>query len=247
MSTPVANGKPARLLPVPAFDPDLLPEALRPWAVDIAERMQCPLDFVAVAAMVVIAAVVGRRITEAELIKLLDVARRRPLVDAMTVYKGPRKGEQYAKLRPEVQRRLERLGQERELIYETLVLTGLRKGELASLTVGQLVFDADPAFVVLDAADEKNREGNSIPLRADLAADLRQWLADKATAFQEATSNARTVHFDQEPTRARNATRAKPRDLLGTSCGCRLSLRSWRLMPQFSRCRPGWSRFLIGT
>ena len=35
---------------------------------------------------------------------------------------------------------------------------------------------------MLDAADEKNREGSTIPLRADLAADLREWLADKATA-----------------------------------------------------------------
>ena len=125
-----------------------------------------------------------RSLTEDELRRLLDVARRRPLVDRITVYKGPRKGERYAKLRPEVRCRLERLGQERELIYKTLVLTGLRKGELASLTVGQLVFDANPPFLVLDAADEKNREGNSIPLRADLAADLRQWLADKAAGHQ---------------------------------------------------------------
>jgi integrase len=33
----------------------------------------------------------------------------------------------------------ERLGRERALIYKTLVLTGLRKGELASLTIGQLI------------------------------------------------------------------------------------------------------------
>jgi len=125
-----------------------------------------------------------RALTEDELRRLLDVARRRPLLDRITVYKGPRKGERYANLRPEVQSRLERLGQERELIYKTLVLTGLRKGELASLTVRQLVLDADPPFLVLDAADEKNREGNSIPLRADLAADLRQWLADKAAGHQ---------------------------------------------------------------
>lgn len=55
------DGRPA-LLPVPEFDPDLLPETLRPWCVDIAERMQCPLDFVAVSAMVTEAAVVGRRV-----------------------------------------------------------------------------------------------------------------------------------------------------------------------------------------
>jgi integrase len=68
---------------------------------------------------------------------------------------------------------LERLGRERALIYKTLVLTGLRKGELASLTVGQLELDGPMPFVVLEAADEKNRQGSTIPLRLDLANDLR--------------------------------------------------------------------------
>ncbi len=49
-------------LPVPAFDFNLLPEALRPWISDIAERMQCPPDFPAVGAMVSLSSVVGRRI-----------------------------------------------------------------------------------------------------------------------------------------------------------------------------------------
>ncbi len=70
------------------------------------------------------------------------------------------------------------------MIYKTLVLTGLRRGELASLTVGQLVLDTDPAFLVLAAADEKNRQGSNIPLRADLAADLRQWLAEREKTVQ---------------------------------------------------------------
>ena len=128
-----------------------------------------------------------RALTEAELVRLLDVARRRMVETRSTVFKGPRKGERYAKLRPEVQRRLERLGEERALIYKTLVLTGLRKGELASLTVGQLVLDAEPAYLVLNAANEKNREGSTIPLRSDLAADLRNWLASRLQAAQEAS------------------------------------------------------------
>ena len=133
-----------------------------------------------------------RALTEEELVKLLDVARRRPLEDRSTVYKGPRKGERYANLRPEVQRRLERLGRERELIYKALVLTGLRRGELASITVGQLDLDANPPFLVLDAADEKNREGSTLPLRAD----LRAWLADKAKAAQDAAGDVPTVLLD---------------------------------------------------
>ncbi len=123
----------------------------------------------------------------------------------MTVRRGKRKGEAVAKLPDETRRRLERLGRERALIYKTLVLTGLRKGELASLTVGQLVLDADPAFLVLDAADEKNREGSTIPLRADLAADLRQWLADKAKAATGSRQDAPTVRFDPEAAKAGNA------------------------------------------
>ncbi len=62
MSKKTTNGKPSNLLPVPAFDADLLPDALRPWVADIADRMQCPLDFPAVGAMIVLAAVVGRKV-----------------------------------------------------------------------------------------------------------------------------------------------------------------------------------------
>ncbi len=139
-----------------------------------------------------------RALTEAELTRLLDVARRRPLLDRMTVHRGTRQGEVYGQLRPEVQRRLERLGQERALIYKTLVLTGLRKGELASITVGQVVLDADTPHLVLNAADEKNREGSTIPLRADLADDLRRWLADRAMALQEAARATPAVRFDSK-------------------------------------------------
>jgi integrase len=146
-----------------------------------------------------------RAMTEAELVKLLDVARRRPLLDAMMVRRGKRKGEAVAKLRPEVVERLELLGRERALIYKMLVLTGLRKGELASLTVGQLHLDGPHPFADLAAADEKNRQGSAIPLRVDLADDLRQWLADRATALQQAASNAPTVPF--ESTVARSSER----------------------------------------
>jgi hypothetical protein len=121
---------------------------------------------------------------ETELVKLLAVARERPLLDALTVHRGPRKGERYANIRPEVRGRLELLGRERALIYKTLVLTGLRKSELASITVAQLrLGDAVPCLT-LDAADEKNREGNDKPLRDDLAADLRDWIADKLRRLQ---------------------------------------------------------------
>ena len=50
------------LPPVVAFDPDLLPATLRGFVMDTAERMQCPPDFPAVAAMVALGSVLGRKV-----------------------------------------------------------------------------------------------------------------------------------------------------------------------------------------
>jgi len=159
-----------------------------------------------------------RALDEAELLALLDVARRRPLLDAMTVRRGKRKGEAVGVLREETRRRLEALGWERALVYKTLVQTGLRKGELASLTVGQLDLDADPPYLVLDAADEKNREGNSIPLRADLAADLRQWITAKAQAVEQAAREAPTVRLDAGAVQPAKRPRSDATGSQGQSC-----------------------------
>ncbi len=57
-----------------------------------------------------------RSMTEAELVRLLDVARRRPLLDALTVRRGKRKGQAVANVRPEVRDQLEMVGRERALI-----------------------------------------------------------------------------------------------------------------------------------
>ena len=53
---------PDELPPVAPFDYELLPDTLRPWVQDIAERMQSPPDFVAVAALGGIAAIIGRKV-----------------------------------------------------------------------------------------------------------------------------------------------------------------------------------------
>jgi hypothetical protein len=47
------------LLSVPPLDPDLIPDAFREWIADTAYRMQCPIDFCAVGAIGILAAVVG--------------------------------------------------------------------------------------------------------------------------------------------------------------------------------------------
>lgn len=52
----------AELKAVPAFDAKtLLPNALHPWIMDEAERMPCPPDFIAMAALVALGSIIGAR------------------------------------------------------------------------------------------------------------------------------------------------------------------------------------------
>lgn len=51
----------SKLLPVAPFDIELLPAAVRDWVSDIGTRMCCPIDFPAVATMVGLSSVIGRK------------------------------------------------------------------------------------------------------------------------------------------------------------------------------------------
>jgi Protein of unknown function (DUF3987) len=64
-----ANGKwpkpkslPTGLAPVEAFSSEFLSAKLAPWIDDIANRLQCPPDYVAVAALTALGSVIGRRL-----------------------------------------------------------------------------------------------------------------------------------------------------------------------------------------
>jgi len=120
-----------------------------------------------------------RALTQQEFIRLLDTTRRRPLLEAMTVRRGKNAGKPMCNVRHSVQDHLRRLGWERALIYKTLALTGLRKKELASLTVGQLELNGPRPHAVLFAKDAKNAKAAKIPLTAELVGGLREWLADQ--------------------------------------------------------------------
>ena len=50
------------LLPVEPFNPEWLPDMLRGWVMDIADRMRCPIDYPAIGAMVTYSALVGKKI-----------------------------------------------------------------------------------------------------------------------------------------------------------------------------------------
>ena len=142
-----------------------------------------------------------RAMTEAELVRLLKVARLRPLAEygresfkladadkldtaksRATWTKLPlsfaaldaaaENGRKALRKRPDFIAELEARGKERALVYKLMVLTGLRANEARTLPVGQCELAGQAPHVALNPADEKNREGNTVPLRTDLAADL---------------------------------------------------------------------------
>ncbi len=163
-----------------------------------------------------------RAMTEDELHRLLHVARWRPLAaygrEAVTdnTQAGKRAGWHYKELglddiseaverarerltqRPDFIEQLEHRSRERQLLYKTLLTTGLRKGELASVRLRNLNLEGDRPCIALDAKSEKNRQGNSRPLRVDLAADLREWLTDRATKRRLEAQNAPTINLDRK-------------------------------------------------
>ncbi len=68
-------------------------------------------------------------------------------------------------------------GPERHLCYWLAVETGLRSNELRSLTCASFSLDGDDPTVTVDAAYSKRRRRDTLPLRQELAAALRSFLA----------------------------------------------------------------------
>jgi integrase len=148
-----------------------------------------------------------RALTTDELRRLLTVARLRPVAEfgrqtvrvvdearpkasratwkregltLDTIVEAAERGRE--RLRGDVLERLERAGRERALLYAVLVTTGLRKGELAALTLDDVHLDDERPVLVLPGADAKNGQRATMPLRADVAGELRAWVDEQAEA-----------------------------------------------------------------
>jgi integrase len=146
-----------------------------------------------------------RALTADELRRLLTVARLRPVAEfgrqtLRVVDAGRPRGSRATwkraalrfddlaaaaergrgRLRPDVLARLERAGRERALLYAVLVTTGLRRGELAAITVDDVKLDDAQPVLVLPGAVAKNGQRATIPLRPDVAGELRAWLDELA-------------------------------------------------------------------
>ena len=129
-----------------------------------------------------------RPLTEDEISRLLKAAQERPLRDALTIRRGKNKGKLLAKVSASERRRLQRVGQCRALVYKFMMLTGLRRSEAASVTVGALCLDEDSPYVHVEGKHAKSGRAATLPLRGDLADDLRKHIARMAEANREAVS-----------------------------------------------------------
>jgi integrase len=71
-------------------------------------------------------------------------------------------------------------GEQRARIYFLAYMTGLRKGELASLSPKSFNLDADTPIVTVEARHSKHRRKDVLPLHPELVAELRAWFTDLA-------------------------------------------------------------------
>jgi integrase len=154
---------------------------------------------------------VRRALTADEVARLLDAARRRPVAEVgrkpvplpdddksgrSSWTKEPLTADNFGRcyadglqrLSDQHRRRvkLEALGRERALFYLMAASTGLRRGELVSLTIGQLQLHAAPTpYLDLNAEDAKSGHGASIPLRADVVDELQRHMVGRPAAHYD--------------------------------------------------------------
>jgi len=139
---------------------------------------------------------VRRALTDEEIVALLDAAERRPLANFMNENTGTVK-----KITPATIRKYNLMGRERRLIYETLLTTAARWGELRAVTVADCVLDGNAPHIRLQATATKNRRADTVPLTHDLAGKLKAWIKDsgrigRARLFDMAGNGAKRFNQD---------------------------------------------------
>ena len=80
-------------------------------------------------------------------------------------------------------------GPTRAMLYDFAFATGLRRGELRSLSADSFDFDSDTPTVTVAAAYSKHRKQDVIPLPPSVAARMRTWLADGRPLWPNLTRN----------------------------------------------------------
>lgn len=76
-------------------------------------------------------------------------------------------------------------GEDRAILYLVALNSGLRAGELASLTARSFDLEIDPPTVTVEAAYSKHRRRDVLPIRPDLATSVRDYLVRKGIGRDE--------------------------------------------------------------
>ena len=123
-------------------------------------------------------------------------------------------------------------GPERGLLYSVAIQTGLRAGELATLTKANLHLHQSPAFVVVEAGGTKNRHAARQYICDELAGSLREHaarmlsgaplfrvadLSRLAKALREDLERAREAWIDEARHDANEAARRRESDFLAAT------------------------------
>lgn len=141
---------------------------------------------------------VRRALTDTEITQLLDAAEARPIENFLYGNVG---AVDVAKVKPGTLDELRRIGQERRLVYETLLTTAARWGELRAVTVSDCVLDGNAPHIRLQATATKNRRADTVPLTVSLAKKLKAWVKTngrigKARLFNMGVSGLRALTAD---------------------------------------------------
>lgn len=141
---------------------------------------------------------VRRALSDAEIVELLKAAAQRPLYDGRYNHRGNAdSGEGTSKkpflstfdnrdeenlkkacLDPDTEAKLLLRGRERALIYEVLIITGLRWGELKQICTCDIEFDSRYPHIRVSAKVSKNKKDATVPLSPVLADKLANWIKD---------------------------------------------------------------------
>lgn len=119
---------------------------------------------------------VRRALTEADLLRLVEAAKARPLHDALNHHRG--EGE--AKVSQPTRAKLIEAGETRAFIYQMLFYTGLRFSELKRLRVKSIDLNGERPCLCLEALSTKAKRGDIIPLPSKIVPMLARWIEGKA-------------------------------------------------------------------
>jgi len=94
-------------------------------------------------------------------------------------------------------------GKQRAMLYTLAINTGLRAGELVSLTWNSLNLNDSEPFLIVEAAYSKHRKKDELPLRPDIANLFKNWKtelqaqdSDKLFATFDAKKGAKLIKKD---------------------------------------------------